>query len=85
MTTKETIDDLLTERGATHGDFKQHAYYTQSMKALVPPVNNINESQREALEMIMHKLGRILAGNPNHRDHWDDIAGYATLGSRACE
>lgn len=35
--------------------------------------------QMEALEMIQHKIGRILSGNPNEPDHWKDIAGYATL------
>jgi hypothetical protein len=35
--------------------------------------------QVEALEMIAHKIGRILSGDPNHQDHWDDIAGYAKL------
>jgi hypothetical protein len=31
------------------------------------------------LEMIAHKIARILSGDPNHRDHWEDIAGYAEL------
>jgi hypothetical protein len=39
----------------------------------------------ESLEMIAHKIGRILAGNENFHDHWDDIAGYAKLGSEACD
>lgn len=77
----DAIDNILAEREKTHGDFKQHAYYTQQMKALIPPVNPLNNCQRESLEMIMHKIGRILAGDPNHKDHWDDIAGYATLAS----
>src|SRR5262245_24164283 len=33
---------------------------------------------KHALYMIAHKLARIMAGNPLHVDHWDDIAGYAT-------
>jgi hypothetical protein len=24
-------------------------------------------------------MGRILAGNPSHADHWHDIQGYAKL------
>jgi hypothetical protein len=35
--------------------------------------------QKEALDMIVHKIARILNGNPNVHDHWHDIAGYATL------
>ena len=35
--------------------------------------------------MIAHKIGRILAGDPNHIDHWLDIAGYATLVAKELE
>jgi hypothetical protein len=35
--------------------------------------------QREALEMIQHKVARILNGDPSYHDSWHDIAGYATL------
>jgi hypothetical protein len=39
---------------------------------------------REALEIDAHKIGRILAGDPDFRDHWLDRAGYATLIAREC-
>lgn len=29
--------------------------------------------------MICHKMARIINGDPNYRDSWDDVAGYATL------
>ena len=29
--------------------------------------------------MIVHKLARIVNGNPDKVDSWVDIAGYATL------
>ena len=33
---------------------------------------------REALDMIAHKIGRILSGaDPHDRQHWEDLAGYA--------
>lgn len=35
--------------------------------------------QQEALDMIAHKLGRILNGDPDYADSWADIAGYARL------
>jgi hypothetical protein len=35
--------------------------------------------QREALEMIAHKIARIVNGDPNYADSWLDIAGYAQL------
>lgn len=35
--------------------------------------------QKEALEMIAHKIGRILNGDPNYHDSWHDIVGYTKL------
>jgi hypothetical protein len=35
--------------------------------------------------MIALKLSRILSGQANFKDHWNDIAGYAKLGSEACD
>jgi hypothetical protein len=35
--------------------------------------------QCEAMDMIFHKIGRILNGDPNYADSWIDIAGYAKL------
>lgn len=77
-----TTQELLAERGKTHGDFGDHARVTQELKLVMfaeRNYKNLSEVQKEALEMIQHKVGRILAGNPDHKDHWDDIAGYARL------
>ena len=38
--------------------------------------------QQECIDMILHKIARIGTGDPNKVDHWDDIAGYATLVAR---
>lgn len=74
------IEELLEEREKTHGSFATHAFYTQKLKDVMGlHLIFLSRTQKEALEMIVHKIGRILAGNPNHIDHWDDIAGYATL------
>lgn len=79
---ESATDELLLERGKTNGDYKQHARITQSLKGVMHPDYGwsvLSPPQRESLDMIAHKIGRILAGNPNHEDHWVDIAGYATL------
>ena len=34
---------------------------------------------REALEMIVHKIARIVNGDPNYIDNWIDICGYSKL------
>jgi len=76
------IKSILAERGKTHGDYSRHAATTQCLKSVMRHTQNwgdLNPSQVEALEMIAHKIGRILNGDPNHIDHWDDISGYATL------
>ena len=36
-------------------------------------------NQREAMDMILHKIGRILNGNANYADSWIDIEGYSKL------
>lgn len=72
------INAILDERQKTHGSFEIHAEITQKLKR-VAHTSGLTDTQREALEMIYHKIGRILAGNPNYKDHWDDIAGYAQL------
>jgi hypothetical protein len=78
-------DALLAERGKTHGDYTDHAAITQATKDLWrnhPGWARLNACQRETLEMNAHKVGRILAGDPNIPDHWDDIAGYSRLVSQ---
>lgn len=48
------------------------------MRAM-PSWGDCSPSKREALDMIVHKMHRILSGAPDYEDHWDDIAGYADL------
>lgn len=72
----------LAERGKRYGDFKGHARITQNLKRAMKARTNwekLSDSQKEALEMIAHKIGRILNGDPNYRDSWHDLAGYASL------
>lgn len=73
---------VLTERGKTHGDFVQQALTSQLVKNIFRGQTNwerLSWCQQDALDMIAVKLSRILTGDPNVKDHWTDIAGYATL------
>jgi len=73
---------ILEQRGKTHGDFSDNARFSQQLKFIVemsPNWENMSDVQREALHMILHKISRICAGNPDEPDHYADIAGYATL------
>lgn len=76
------LESVLSERGSRYGSFKGHAEITQSIKDAMRVHNGwqrLSPSQIEALEMIAHKIGRILNGDPNYADSWVDIAGYAKL------
>jgi hypothetical protein len=77
-----TLEDTLAERGKRYGTFFEHARVTQNIKAAMVDSNkwfDLSATQREALEMISHKIGRILNGDPNYFDSWHDIAGYSKL------
>ena len=80
-------DDLtktLEERGSRYGLFIDHAEITQRFKMLtakylVKQGKELDFDQQEALDMIFHKIGRIVNGDPDYADSWIDIAGYAKL------
>jgi hypothetical protein len=80
--TTDNITDTLTERGKRYGVFTAHAAITQELKSVIRSRMNgkiIASDQVEALEMICHKIGRIVNGDPDYADSWVDIAGYAKL------
>ena len=85
---QEKTRDILNERGKTHGSFRDNATVSQMLKETMRACDGwsrLTLGQREALEMIAHKIGRVLAGNNNFTDHWTDIAGYASLVERELE
>lgn len=76
------IAATLIQRGGRYGPFEGHAVITQNLKMMmtaVPGWGRLAPDQKESLEMIAHKIGRILNGDPNYDDSWVDIAGYAQL------
>lgn len=76
------IETTLAERGGRYGSFIEHARITQNIKRAMadsPNWANLADDQREALEMLAHKAGRILNGDPDYHDSWHDIIGYTKL------
>lgn len=75
------INKMLDERGSRYGNFMDHAKITQQLKGIVNAYagDKLDFDQIEALDMICHKMGRILNGDPDYEDSWLDIAGYAKL------
>ena len=80
MTTN--VNDMLAGREGRYGSFRDHAKIAQDLKAVMHERSGwdgLADDQKEALEMIQHKIARILNGDPNYHDSWLDVAGYATL------
>lgn len=76
------INEVLTERGKRYGDFESHATITQAIKYNIrqgESFTRMEDNMVEALDMIAHKIGRIVNGDPRYADSWADIAGYAQL------
>ncbi|MEE8208959.1 MAG: hypothetical protein V3T88_08430 [Nitrosomonadaceae bacterium] len=76
------IDSTLSERRDRYGCFTGHAKITHNIKRAMfdsANWNTISDDKKEALEMIAHKIGRILNGDPEYHDSWHDIIGYAKL------
>ena len=93
----KTTVEILIDRNKTHGDFNANARVSQELKQVIynatiihedkpiPAYTRLNYSHREALDMICLKLSRAITGNPNVREHWVDLAGYATLIADMCQ
>ena len=82
--TPDATTAILEERGKRYGAFTGHAEVTQGLKTLIyhglqKRRQVLAADQMEALDMICHKIGRIVNGDPDYADSWADIAGYARL------
>ena len=78
----KSIDDTLDDRGSRYGDFQGHADITQHLKRVMSATPNwpaLADDQKEALDMVANKIGRILNGDPDYLDSWHDIIGYVRL------
>ena len=73
---------MLVERGKDYGDYASKAQFIQGVKYLMrssPSWEAMDADMRESMEMIAHKMGRVVYGDSNYADSWIDIAGYAKL------
>lgn len=79
---QDALNTMLAERGLRYGTFLKRAIIAQRLKAVMADTPNwiaLNDDMAESLEMIAHKISRILGGDPAYADSWVDIAGYAQL------
>lgn len=76
------IQAILEERGNRYGAYSSHAAITQAIKEALKAgqsYKNLSPHQAETLDMIAHKLGRIVNGDVDYLDSWVDIVGYTQL------
>lgn len=77
-----TIEEVLDQREKTYGVFKEHAEIAQNIKRAMRNSFNwklLTSDKKEALEMIAHKIARVLNGDSHYIENYRDIAGYAIL------
>lgn len=83
-----SIDEVTAERGKRYGSYTEHAAVSQGIKEILynalrynknVDLDSLDDDIKETLEMIAHKLGRIVNGDPYYADSYIDIAGYAKL------
>ena len=84
MSEATNINEMLAGRQDRYGNFEGHAEISQVIKQVIHSAararnKKLKFDQLEALDMISHKIARIINGDPNYADNWIDIAGYATL------
>ena len=80
----DQVDETLDARAVDYGKFIEGAEVMQMLKRVVQNAlcnrdKVLAHDQAESMDMIIHKIGRIVNGNPDVVDHWLDIAGYAKL------
>lgn len=76
------IDETLAQRGSSYGDFREQGRITQNLKRAMQDSPNwwkLPAYMREGLDMVQHKVSRILNGNPFYDDNFHDMIGYTKL------
>lgn len=82
------IEDTLNERGSRYGDFTDHAVIAQELQDVMRRQvgwGRLTAVQKQSLTVIADKQARILSGDPNYKDNWHDIQGYAKLAEDRCQ
>ena len=76
------MQKILSDRKDKYGDFRLQADLSVNLKYVMREGvvwNEMHPYMHEALDMIQHKIARILNGDPYYEDSWIDIIGYTQL------
>lgn len=76
----------IPNRDHQHGGLEAVGNIGQGIKIFIRTGRNwprLTPGEQEALDMIAHKVARILSGDdPHDPEHWRDVAGYAVAARR---
>ncbi len=79
----------IPNRDHQHGGMEAVGEISQHMKMAMRDGRNwesLTPGEQEALDMVAHKIARILSGaDPHDHQHWEDVAGYAQAVMRGRE
>lgn len=79
----ETTEKLMHHAREQFGDFAAMAAIVQYLKQATRAHRSgvglpaLNATQQEAMDMILHSVGRVINGDANGKKGWQDIATYA--------
>lgn len=77
-----TIEKTLAERGHRYGPFLEKAKTVQALIDVVihePGWERLAADQKQCIMVCFDKFARAIHGDPNHRDNFHDVVGYAKL------
>lgn len=83
----DAVGLTLAERGSRYGDFSNHAAIAMDIKDCMRKEvgwTRLSQDKQQALDVIADKVARVLNGDPEYRDNWHDIQGYAKLAEDRC-
>lgn len=87
--TESTDPVSYPNRDHQHGGMEAVGTMAQSLKIAIHAGMNwylLTPGEQEALDMIAHKISRILSGaDPHDPEHWTDLAGYAHAAMRGLD
>jgi hypothetical protein len=82
------INEVLEERGNKYGTIEDNARITMGLWDIMnqaPNADKLTDVQRLCNFMILHKIGRMVCGDPKYLDNVVDIIGYSTLMKESME
>jgi len=77
-----TVEGTLAEREGIYGSFEEHSCLASTLLDAMPLLIDKDPVYRNAMNMIVIKIARLITGRMSHADTWHDIAGYATLAEK---